>query len=105
MKRETKYPSGETKCPCGNPLKTKDETSMKLCRQCLETGITTERSKVPIPKESCLGIPGDMNRQALDRLLWLIDWWDCAAQQSSPEEAEYVAARLEELGAKIRRTI
>jgi len=105
MKRETKPVKSETKCPCGNPLKTEDETSMELCRECLTTGIPTERSKVSIPKGSCLGIPGNMNRQALDRLLWLIDWWNCAAQQSAPEEAEYVAARLEELGAKIRRTI
>ena len=93
------------RCPCGNPLKTEDERSMELCKTCLDTGIPTERSKVKIPKGSCLEIPDDLNRNALDRLLWLIDWWNMSAQQGPPEEAEYLACRLEELAAKIRRTL
>lgn len=102
---ETKPAKRETKCPCGNPLKTKDEQSIKLCRECLEIGIPTERSKIPIPQGSCLGSPGDLNRQALDRFLWLLDYWQSTALQGDPEESRYFAARFEELAAKIRRTV
>jgi hypothetical protein len=100
-----KFRQKQVLCPCGNPLKTQDELAMELCEACLDTGIPTEQIKVPIPKGSCLANPEDLNRNALDRMLWLIDWWGSCAQQ--PEDAEYLAAaiRLEELAAKIRRTV
>jgi hypothetical protein len=102
---KTAPPNPQPKCPCGNPLKTKDEKSIDLCQNCLDTGIPTERSKVPIPEGSCLNDPQWENRKAFDRLLWLVNWWVNTAEQCCPEDCLYIAARLEELAAKITRTV
>jgi hypothetical protein len=77
-----------------------------MCRACLnQIGVPTAKSKVKIPEGSPLANPRYTNRQAFDKLLWLVDWWQLTAEQCSPEDCKYVAQRLEELAEKMRRSI
>jgi len=93
-------------CHCGDPLVSEEELSYEMCDWCLNLiGVSTSQSKVPIPEESPLIDSQYTNRQAFDRLLWLIDWWQMSAEQCSPEDTEYIAKRLEELARKIRNSI
>ena len=93
-------------CHCGAPLVSDEEKSIEMCQSCLDqVGVPTLKSAIKPPLRSCIGRPGDLNTQALDHLLWMIDWWQMTAQQCDPQEVEYVAKRLEELAKKMRQSV
>lgn len=92
-------------CSCGKRLRTKEEQSFDMCKDCLnQTGVTTKESKIPVPQGSSI-CPGDCNTEGFDRMLYLIHWWTISVQQCSPEEVEYVARRLEEQADNLRSKV